>query len=120
MGVVSQESEKYSFRKIFRGIPINKIHIDPSLCVGCGICRQVCPFGLPEKKLYGTYVIENQEKCTECSACKRNCPTQAIQLSEQKGCGCLWDGKSREKNKTDSNCCSGSDDILDSGSGCCG
>jgi ferredoxin len=122
MGQVNQ----FSFRKVFRGIPIDKIHVDPSLCVGCGICRQVCPFGLPEKKLYGTYVIERQDKCTECSACKRNCPTQAIQLSEQKGCGCLWDVKSRQKqsdkkeeHSSQSCSCDASTENSDSNSGCC-
>lgn len=28
----------------------NKAHIDPTLCVGCGVCQQVCPFGAFEEE----------------------------------------------------------------------
>ena len=27
-----------------------KAHIDPTLCVGCTVCAQVCPFGAIERK----------------------------------------------------------------------
>ena len=47
----------------------------------------------------------NLEKCTECSACFRNCPTQAIMMQEQKGCGCLWDARQRAKGSQQNSCC---------------
>ena len=27
-----------------------KAHVDPTLCVGCGVCEQVCPFGAFEEE----------------------------------------------------------------------
>ena len=84
--------------------PTTKISIDQDLCIKCGICVEVCPFGLPEKAPDNRYIIPHPELCTECSACKKNCPVDAILLDEQKGCGCLWDVKARKKGKAGS-CC---------------
>ena len=80
-----------------------KISIDQDLCIKCGICVEVCPFGLPQKTSDNRYIIPHPELCTECSACKKNCPVEAILLDEQKGCGCLWDVIARKKGKK-SNC----------------
>ena len=80
------------------------ISIDPKKCIGCGICAEICPFGLIKKR-EKKYYIPNPDKCTECSACKRNCPVDAIRMKEFKGCGCLWDVKSREKDGPSGNCC---------------
>ena len=86
-----------------------KISVDFEKCTGCGLCAEVCPFGLPQRDFTGKYTIKYVEKCTECSACKRNCPVQAIFLKEQKGCGCLWDTINRRKNgnasDSDESCC---------------
>ena len=85
-----------------------KIMIDEIKCIGCGICEEVCPFGLPKENSKGKYEIIKQELCVECSACERNCPEQAIILEEQKGCGCLWDARQRHSDKTNTNnknCC---------------
>ncbi|MBD3214613.1 MAG: 4Fe-4S dicluster domain-containing protein [Candidatus Lokiarchaeota archaeon] len=82
-----------------------RISIDPSKCIACGLCEEICPFGLPQKENDGTYNITNPEKCTECSACERNCPTHAIIMQEQRGCGCLWDARKRSKEKNNSETC---------------
>lgn len=85
-------------------IQLPKIWINQSICTGCGLCAEICPFGLPEVSELRKYQISNPGLCTECSACKRNCPVAAITMSEQKGCGCLWDARQRIKNNNQS-CC---------------
>jgi len=89
-----------------------KIYINPSLCISCGICVEVCPFGLPERNSENKYEIPRPDLCTECSACSRNCPVEAVHLKEVKGCGCLWNVKARLKFKSDGN--------GDCGDNCCG
>ena len=86
-------------------IALPKISIDQDLCTGCGICGEICPFGIPQSSNNGKFEITEPERCTECSACKRNCPAMAVILQERKGCGCLWDARSRSKNPQDNSCC---------------
>jgi len=91
--------------EIRMSIVIPKISINPDLCTGCGICGEVCPFGIPIQNDDGKYEIYEPERCTECSACKRNCPTMAIVLQEKKGCGCLWNARYVAKNPQNNSCC---------------
>ncbi|MFX1477348.1 MAG: ATP-binding protein [Promethearchaeota archaeon] len=86
-------------------IQLPKISILPDLCTGCGICAEICPFGIPQPDGNGKFEIIEPERCTECSACKRNCPAMAILLQEHKGCGCLWDARARSKNPRNNSCC---------------
>nr|MDO8109284.1 4Fe-4S binding protein [Candidatus Sigynarchaeota archaeon] len=87
---------------------VPRVRIDAKTCTGCGTCAEVCPFGLPVQAESGKYEIPRPDLCTECSACKKNCPAKAIHMSEQKGCGCLYDVASRRKaKKAGSSCCSG-------------
>lgn len=91
-----------NFTEIIKNL---KIFIDRNLCTGCGLCGEICPFGLPQPSTNGKYEIKDVHLCTECSACKRNCPVQAIIMQEQQGCGCLWDARGRTKNQNQScNC----------------
>ncbi|MFX0058824.1 MAG: ATP-binding protein [Candidatus Hodarchaeota archaeon] len=99
--------ESFDFMESIKDI---LIFIDKNSCNGCGLCGEVCPFGLPKPSNFGKYEIFRPDLCTECSACKRNCPTQAIILNERKGCGCLWNARGVAKNakkiKTnDTKCC---------------
>ena len=59
-----------------------------SLCCGCGVCSEKCPFNLiemnydPEGFLYPH--LTNMEKCTHCHICERTCPVlnnDTIQIS---------------------------------------
>lgn len=91
-----------NFAEIIKNL---KIFIDRNICTACGLCEEICPFGLPQQDADGKYTIKDAHLCTECSACKRNCPVHAIVLQEQQGCGCLWDARGRAKNQNQScNC----------------
>jgi len=100
-----------------------KIFINENICNKCGLCVEVCPFGLPQQNESGNYEIKNPTLCTECSACKRNCPVDAIIMMEKKGCGCLWNARANAKNsksgnKDINNC--GCDSGNESETSCCG
>lgn len=59
----------------------NKIKINHSKCIGCGICENICP-------MKNLYVVDNKaqgrEKCTMCYRCVSNCPKEAITLLGKK------------------------------------
>ncbi len=85
-----------------------RVRINETACTGCGICAEVCPFGLPVRSDTGKFTIPRPDLCTECSACKKNCPEKAVVMQEQKGCGCLWDVTRRRISKgkgTGGSCC---------------
>ncbi|MBP5786873.1 MAG: 4Fe-4S binding protein, partial [Kiritimatiellae bacterium] len=52
--------------------------IDRDLCVGCGACTGVCPFGA--LSLGGDGKAEASEACTACGTCVEACPVKAIRL----------------------------------------
>jgi NTE family protein len=57
------------------------VHIDPSLCTGCGMCEMVCEtdaFMIGGDKA-SVRKLMNYE-CTRDHACARNCPTNAVSL----------------------------------------
>jgi len=87
-------------------VETSRIRINEAACTGCGTCAEVCPFGLPVRSETGKYTIPRPDLCTECSACKKNCPEKAVVMQEQKGCGCLWDvSKRRKAGKNGGSCC---------------
>ncbi len=52
------------------------LQIDTSKCNGCGTCREVCPFGIPqiiEGKAHNT-----SAECMRCPICIGECPVDAI------------------------------------------
>jgi len=57
------------------------LHIDPSLCVGCGMCEMVCETdGFWAQGETATVRKLSNYECTRDHACARNCPTNAISL----------------------------------------
>ena len=64
----------------FRGKPVM------NGCVGCGICKKVCPSGAIryKKDEYGRveYYTIDLEKCIFCGNCMYYCPKHAIKLTQ--------------------------------------
>ncbi|MEN8258664.1 MAG: mercury methylation ferredoxin HgcB [Thermodesulfobacteriota bacterium] len=61
------------------------LELDQDLCIGCGVCAQVCPHGVLEVN-DGKAKIIARDQCMECSACARNCPVDALAVEEGEGC----------------------------------
>jgi Na+-translocating ferredoxin:NAD+ oxidoreductase RNF subunit RnfB len=53
------------------------LHIDETICKGCGQCVKVCAAGAISGKRKQPHRI-NSELCTSCSACRQVCTTDAI------------------------------------------
>ncbi len=54
-----------------------KLHIDPELCKGCGLCKRNCPVDAITGEVKQTHVIDS-EKCIKCGTCISKCPFHAI------------------------------------------
>ena len=57
------------------------LEIDTSKCSGCGKCREVCAFSIPD-------IIEGKAhnrsvECMRCPVCAANCPLEAIRLTDK-------------------------------------
>ncbi|MCX7655112.1 MAG: mercury methylation ferredoxin HgcB [Treponemataceae bacterium] len=70
------------FRYIRAG---RSLFLDSSQCIGCGLCREVCPHGvftIADGKAH----IADRGRCMECGACARNCPAGALRVTAGVGC----------------------------------
>ena len=73
--------------------------VDPELCLGCGLCVDVCPVDVPDpfnqglgrrKAIYRPvphaiptpYLIDTAA-CTKCGECAKICPADAVRIPEQ-------------------------------------
>ncbi len=64
------------------------IQLDRDVCVGCGMCTEVCPhhvFRVLNKKAE----LIDRDGCMECGGCAMNCPVEAIHLTPGVGCASL-------------------------------
>jgi len=55
----------------------NKLKIDHSKCIGCGLCKSLCPMG---NLLIKNGLAVSGDQCTMCYRCISRCPKQAITL----------------------------------------
>ncbi|MDR2160536.1 MAG: 4Fe-4S binding protein [Desulfovibrio sp.] len=62
-----------------------RVELNADLCVGCGICRHVCPGGAiriePDAERAGYSFSIWHNTCALCASCRHFCPTGAISLS---------------------------------------
>ena len=59
---------------------VSTLQLNEVLCVGCGLCTQVCPHGVFELE-NGRAKIVDRDGCMECGACVNNCPVSAIEVN---------------------------------------
>ena len=55
-----------------------KLHINPDLCKGCGLCKRNCPVGCISGEPGQTHSIDTS-KCIKCGTCISKCPFHAIE-----------------------------------------
>ena len=78
------------------------LRLDRDKCVGCGMCRTVCPHDVFAED--GNRVrIANRDACMECGACAMNCPVEAIFV--QPGVGCAAAVINSMLGRTGASCC---------------
>ena len=61
------------------------LRLDHDVCVGCGLCLEVCPHGVFVLDA-GKSRIADRDACMECGACARNCPVDALWVENGVGC----------------------------------
>lgn len=57
----------------------SEILFSPSLCIGCGLCKEVCPHHDPHRILSDACLRE--QSCKGCQRCAEGCPTRAIEAA---------------------------------------
>jgi len=52
--------------------------VDEDLCIGCGLCEEICPYGAPKIEDGKSKILEIL--CRGCGSCAAECPKQAITM----------------------------------------
>ena len=52
--------------------------VDEDLCIGCGLCEELCPYGAPKVEEGKSRIIE--ALCRGCGACAAECPRRAVTM----------------------------------------
>ena len=61
-----------------RDSPKGVYMINKKKCVGCGKCKEVCPFGVMVK----AEEAETVSKCIACGICVKACPMDVLEIKE--------------------------------------
>ncbi len=64
---------------------VSTLHLDPEVCIGCGLCAEVCPHAVLTVEA-GKARVDALDRCMECGACARNCPVAALSVKAGVGC----------------------------------
>ena len=61
-----------------------QVIVNQDLCIGCGICANMCPSCFEMKDDMKSYVVEDCDCSAEecCEQATSSCPVQAIEISE--------------------------------------
>ena len=61
-----------------------QVIVNQDLCIGCGICANMCPSCFEMKDDMKSYVVEDCDCSAEecCEQATSACPVQAIEISE--------------------------------------
>lgn len=62
--------------------PMAKVILNRDLCDGSADCVTACPFDCIE--MAGKYPVVYEERCTQCGACARVCPREALYVERPK------------------------------------
>jgi uncharacterized Fe-S center protein len=57
------------------------LEIDASKCVGCGKCKEVCAFSIPD--IVEGKAHNNSPRCMRCPMCMASCPMEAIRFTNK-------------------------------------
>jgi heterodisulfide reductase subunit A len=52
--------------------------VDQDLCIGCGLCEEICPYGAPKIQDGKSKILE--VLCRGCGSCAAECPKRAITM----------------------------------------
>ena len=73
------------------------VKVNKDLCIACGTCTKVCPFGAI--KIVNGKAIVDWNKCMGCGVCEAKCPKGAIKLKRDKGKGMPLDVRTLQGKK---------------------
>ena len=64
---------------------VTTLAFDAAKCTGCGMCLAVCPREV-FRASDGKVEVASRNACMECGACRRNCPSGALDVRAGVGC----------------------------------